>query len=68
MNRYTSTSSEKSLGNNLKKTLPSRHAQHADSAQNQANRMLRMAAQKVLHSLRDFQDDVLDLVSSLLTA
>jgi len=43
----------------LKKTLPSRHAQHADSAQNQANRMLRMAAQKVLHSLRDFQDDVL---------
>jgi hypothetical protein len=47
------------LGNNLKKTLPSRHAQHADSAQNQANRMLRMAAQKVSHSLRDFQDDVL---------
>jgi O-methyltransferase len=43
----------------LKKTLPNRHAQHANSAQNQANRMLRMAAQKVLHSLRDFQDDVL---------
>jgi hypothetical protein len=35
--------------------------QHADSAQNQANRMLRMAAQKVLHSLRDFQDDALAL-------
>jgi hypothetical protein len=33
------------LGNNLKKALPSRHAQHPDTAQNQANRMLRMAAQ-----------------------
>jgi hypothetical protein len=29
-----------------KKTLPSRHAQHADSPPNQAIRMLRMAAQR----------------------
>jgi hypothetical protein len=38
---YSSTSSR-----NSKKTLLSRHAQHADSPPNEEIRMLRMAAQK----------------------